>query len=36
MICIPTIGINWPFDGTPVLSGKDRQGVTFDQAECFE
>jgi dTDP-4-dehydrorhamnose 3,5-epimerase len=32
----PTIGIAWPFEGTPVLSGKDRQGVTFDRAECFE
>jgi dTDP-4-dehydrorhamnose 3,5-epimerase len=32
----PTIGIQWPFDGTPILSGKDRQGVTFDRAECFK
>lgn len=31
----PTIGIKWPLEGTPVLSGKDRQGVTFDRAECF-
>lgn len=32
----PAIGIKWPFEGAPVLSGKDRQGVTFDMAECFE
>ena len=32
----PTIGIKWPFDGLPILSGKDRQGVTFDRAEYFE
>lgn len=32
----PTIGIKWPFEGTPVLSGKDSLGVLFDRAECFE
>lgn len=32
----PTIGIRWPLDGAPVLSAKDRQGITFDRAECFE
>lgn len=32
----PAIGIKWPLDGTPILSGKDRQGVTFDRAECYE
>ena len=32
----PAIGIQWPFDGAPVLSGKDRQGVTLDRAECFD
>ena len=31
-----TLGIQWPIEGLPVLSGKDRQGVTFDRAECFE
>jgi len=31
----PTIGIQWPFDGLPVLAGKDQQGVTLDRAECF-
>jgi dTDP-4-dehydrorhamnose 3,5-epimerase len=32
----PTIEIQWPFEGAPVLSGKDRQGITFDRAECYE
>jgi hypothetical protein len=26
----------WPFEGMPILSGKDRQGITLDRAECFE
>ena len=32
----PAIGIKWPFDGTPILSVKDRQGIPFDRAERFE
>ncbi|MCP9463066.1 MAG: dTDP-4-dehydrorhamnose 3,5-epimerase [Nitrospira sp.] len=32
----PTIGIKWPLEGEPMLSSKDRQGVTFDWAERFE
>jgi dTDP-4-dehydrorhamnose 3,5-epimerase len=32
----PTIAIKWPFDSMPVLSAKDRQGVAFDLAECFQ
>jgi dTDP-4-dehydrorhamnose 3,5-epimerase len=32
----PAIGIQWPCDGMPILSGKDRQGSTFEQAEWFE
>jgi predicted nucleotidyltransferase len=28
----PTIGIAWPLEGEPMLSSKDRQGVTFDRA----
>jgi dTDP-4-dehydrorhamnose 3,5-epimerase len=32
----PTIGIKWPLEGTPILSGKDRQGTGFDRAECYE
>jgi dTDP-4-dehydrorhamnose 3,5-epimerase-like enzyme len=30
------IGIKWPFEGAPILSVKDRQGITFDRAEWFE
>lgn len=29
------IGIQWPLDGEPLLSGKDLQGLTFDQMELF-
>lgn len=32
----PTLRIRWPFDGIPVLSGKDRQGIEFNAADCFE
>ncbi|MEF3168424.1 MAG: dTDP-4-dehydrorhamnose 3,5-epimerase [Deltaproteobacteria bacterium] len=32
----PTIGINWPVTGTPILSDKDRQGRPFTEAEYFE
>ena len=32
----PTIGVTWPFEGAPILSVKDRQGITFDRAEWFE
>jgi dTDP-4-dehydrorhamnose 3,5-epimerase len=32
----PTVGITWPLEGEPMLSSKDRQGVTFDRAERFE
>ena len=32
----PTIGVEWPFEGSPILSGKDQQGVTLNLAECFE
>ena len=31
----PTIGIQWPIDGAPVLSAKDRQGKFFAEAEHF-
>ena len=31
----PTIGIDWPTTGTPLVSDKDQQGKTLDQAECF-
>lgn len=31
----PAIGIQWPIEGTPVLSVKDRQGKVLAEAECF-
>lgn len=29
----PALGIRWPLDGPPVLSGKDKQGLPFAQAD---
>lgn len=31
----PTIGIQWPLDGGPILSFKDLQGVPLAQAEVY-
>ena len=31
----PAIGINWPIDDEPQLSGKDQQGVLLNKAEVF-
>ena len=31
----PTLGILWPFAGTPVLSKKDTSAPLFHSAECF-
>ncbi|MDY7577603.1 dTDP-4-dehydrorhamnose 3,5-epimerase [Herbaspirillum sp. RTI4] len=31
----PSIAIDWPFDGTPVLSNKDRDAVLLGNAEVF-
>lgn len=31
----PTIGVDWGYDGTPVLSGKDQQALPLVQAEVF-
>jgi len=31
----PEIGINWPIEGTPLLSAKDQQGMSLRQAEVF-
>ncbi|MCZ8293246.1 MAG: dTDP-4-dehydrorhamnose 3,5-epimerase [Hylemonella sp.] len=31
----PAIGIQWPLEGAPVLSGKDRQGQLLAQAEVY-
>ena len=32
----PTLNINWPIDGLPQLSVKDRQAATLDRAELFD
>jgi dTDP-4-dehydrorhamnose 3,5-epimerase len=31
----PAIGIQWPLQGEPMLSGKDAQGVSLQQAQLF-
>ncbi len=31
----PKLGIDWPIDVQPVLSGKDSQGADFELAEVF-
>lgn len=31
----PTIGVDWGYDGMPVLSGKDQQALPLAQAEVF-
>lgn len=31
----PELGIKWQHQGEPVLSGKDQQGISFNQAEYF-
>ena len=30
-----TIGVNWPINGEPILSDKDRNGTAFDKLETF-
>lgn len=32
----PAIGINWPLDGEPILSGKDKMGVLLANADLFD
>jgi dTDP-4-dehydrorhamnose 3,5-epimerase len=32
----PTLAINWPLQTTPMLSAKDAQGMSLQQAELFE
>jgi len=32
----PAIGIEWPFEGEPSLSDKDKQGVAFAQAATYD
>jgi dTDP-4-dehydrorhamnose 3,5-epimerase len=31
----PALGIRWPHQGIPALSGKDQQGKLLSEAECF-
>lgn len=31
----PAIGIEWPLDGAPLLSGKDQAGIRLDEAETY-
>ena len=31
----PAIGINWPSDGEPLVSEKDRKGMALCEAEVF-
>ncbi len=31
----PEVGIQWPFNGEPLLSGKDKQGAGLTEAEVF-
>jgi dTDP-4-dehydrorhamnose 3,5-epimerase len=31
----PAIGIQWPIDGEPQLSAKDRSGLPLNEAEVF-
>ena len=31
----PTLGIDWPLQEAPQLSGKDQAGCSFNAAECF-
>lgn len=32
----PTVAVDWPLTGEPLLSGKDRVGRTLDECEAFE
>ena len=32
----PQLGIPWPLSGDPLLSPKDRAGVSLNRAEVFE
>ena len=32
----PTVSIAWPLDGEPILSGKDKLGQQFQEAEVFQ
>jgi dTDP-4-dehydrorhamnose 3,5-epimerase len=32
----PQLAIDWPLEGAPLLSGKDREGARLETAEVFE
>lgn len=32
----PTVKVDWPLDGDPILSPKDVAGLPLDEVECFE
>jgi dTDP-4-dehydrorhamnose 3,5-epimerase len=32
----PQLAIDWPLEGAPLLSAKDRDGARFEMAEVFE
>lgn len=32
----PTVGVEWPMDGEPLLSAKDKSGAAFGVAESYE
>jgi len=32
----PSIGIDWPLEGVPLVSAKDALGLALGQAECFD
>jgi dTDP-4-dehydrorhamnose 3,5-epimerase len=32
----PALGIRWPLEAQPIVSDKDRRGVTFPEAEVFD
>ena len=32
----PEVGIDWPLEGEPILSDKDRKGQPLASTECFD
>lgn len=32
----PAVGVEWPLDVEPILSGKDARGLPLGEVECFE
>jgi dTDP-4-dehydrorhamnose 3,5-epimerase len=33
--CDPTVGIQWPLDGTPILAAKDAAGKVLAEVDAF-